>query len=134
MRLPLMMVALAALSSTPALAAAPDLIGRWTGTLHTLQGTCPDARPSTLLVEARRLSFAPADGVLVLHGSRREADPGRLHAQLSLPGVNHKPVPMVFEGHPDGSSIRGLYGTPACRAEIRLERPIDRPLQHALGR
>ena len=102
--------------------AVPDLLGRWTGLLHTLQGTCPDAVPSTLIVGSVHLTFAPADGVLVLHGTRRR-DSSRLHAQLLLPGVNHKPVPMVFEGHPEGRSIIGMYGTPSCRAEIRLTRP-----------
>ena len=107
---------------TAATAASPDLLGRWTGTLHTLQGACPDAAPSTLIVGAAQVSFAPADGVLVLRGARGR-DRGKLHAQLSLPGIDHKPVPMVFEGHPDGRTIAGLYGTPSCRAEIRLKRP-----------
>ncbi len=134
MRLPFLLVsiALSGLTSTGAARAAPDLIGRWTGTLHTLQGSCPEQRGSTLVIDRERLSFAPADGALVLHG-RRGTNPGRLHAQLSLPGVDHKPVPMVFEGHPDGKAITGVYGTPTCRAEIRLERPKDRPLQRAFG-
>ena len=126
-----------ALAATLACGAAgpppPDILGRWTGTLHTLQGNCPDQHSSTLVIDRRHLSFAPADGVLVLHGNRT-ADPAHLHAQLLLPGVDHKPVPMVLEAHPDGRAITGLYGTPSCRAEIRLERPEDRPLQRALGR
>ena len=141
MRLPTLLpsLAMAALAMTslatgPTEAAAvPDLRGRWTGSLHTLQGSCPDVRPSTLVIDRDHLSFAPADGVLVLHG-RRGGDRARLHAQLSLPGMNHKPVPMVFEGHPDGDAIAGLYGTPTCRAEIRLQRPEDHPLRRALGR
>ncbi len=135
MRLPILLVSLAlcGLTSTVAARAAPDLVGRWTGRLHPLQGVCPQQRGSTLVIDRKRLSFAPADGALVLHG-RRGDDPARLHAQLSLPGVDHKPVPMVFEGHPEGDAIAGLYGTPTCRAEIRLERPQDRPLQRALGR
>ena len=116
-----------------ALAGAPELGGRWTGTLHTLQGVCPDRNNSTLLIDRTHVSFTPADGVLVLQG-RVGRDPAHLHAQLSLPGVDHKPVPMVFEGHPEGAAIVGLYGTPGCRASIRLERPVDRPLQRALGR
>ena len=135
MRLPFLLVSIAVSASVAntAAIAAPDLIGRWTGSLHTLQGVCPEQRSSTLVIDRKHLSFAPADGALVLHG-RRSADPSHLHAQLSLPGVDHKPVPMVFEGHPDGDAIAGLYGTPTCRAKIRLERPEDRPLQRALGR
>ena len=135
MRLPFLLAGVAAstLGIAASASATPDLVGRWTGSLHTLQGVCPEQRSSTLVIDRRRLSFAPADGALVLHG-RRDADPSRLHAQLSLPGVDHKPVPMVFEGRPDGDAIAGVYGTPTCRAKIRLERPQDRPLQRALGR
>ena len=121
MRLPLVLVLLSVLLPRPS-GAAPDLLGRWTGRLHTVQGTCPDAAPSTLVVGGASVSFAPADGALVLRG-RRGHDRARLHAQLLLPGVNHKPVPMVFEGHPEGHEITGEYGTPSCRAEIRLKRP-----------
>jgi hypothetical protein len=131
--LSLTILAIIVLTLGPGRAAVPDLRGRWVGSLHTLQGTCSDQRGSTLVIDRDHLSFAPGDGVLVLHG-RRGSDPTRLHAQLSLPGFNHKPVPMVFEAHPEGNAIIGLYGTPSCRASIRLERPEDRPLQRALGR
>jgi|GEM_PF-1104719 len=118
--------------ATASRAADPDLDGRWVGTLHTLQGRCPDQSSSTLVVNEKELSFAPADGVLVLHG-RRTADRSHLHAQLVLPGTNHKPVPMVLQAHPQGRAIVGLYGTPTCRAEITLRRPDEHPLQRALG-
>lgn len=135
MRPPLLPIAAAAVSLVliQAARAAPDLGGQWTGTLHTLQGKCPDQSRSTLIVDHDHLSFAPADGVLVLHG-KRGPDRGRLHAQLSLPGFDHKPVAMVFEGHAEGHAIAGMYGTPTCRASIRLEHPEDHPLQRALGR
>lgn len=128
----LITLATASLGIARAEAATPDLGGRWIGSLHTLQGHCPE-RPSTLVVDQDHVSFAPADGVLVLQG-RRGHDRTRLHAQLSLPGMDHKPVPMVFEAHPDGDAISGLYGTPTCRAEIRLRHPEDHPLQRLLGR
>ena len=99
-----------------------DLRGRWIGTLHTLQGACPDQQSSTLMIDGHHLSFTPADGVLVLNGARVPGQ-AHLHAQLRLPGADHKPFPMVFEGHPQGRAILGLYGTPTCRAEIRLHRP-----------
>ncbi len=135
MRLPILLLslAIASLGASGTQVAAADLRGRWTGSLHTLQGNCPDQHGSTLMIDRDHVSFAPADGVLVLQGRRRR-DPGHLHAQLDLPGINHKPVPMVFEGHPDGDAIIGLYGTPTCRAEIRLERPEDHPLRRAFGR
>jgi len=123
-----------ALITGQALTATPDLRGRWIGSLHTVQGTCPDGHSSTLVIARDHLSFAPADGVLVLRGARRDSNPDHLHAQLRLPGVDHEPVPMVFEAHPEGGAIVGLYGTPSCRASIRLKRPEDRPLQRALGR
>lgn len=134
MRLPLLLVTAAILVAGIAgpSSAAPDLRGRWIGSLHTVQGSCPDRRPSTLVIDRDHLSFTPEDGVLVLMGKRGK-DRARLHAQLSLPGMDHKPVAMVFEGHPDGDAIVGLYGTPACRAQIRLARPEDHPLRRALG-
>src|ERR1700712_840165 len=135
MRLPLLLitVATASLAMVQAAAAAPDLRGRWIGRLHTLQGSCPEQRPSTLVIDHDHVSFTPADGVLVLQG-RRGHDRGRLHAQLSLPGMDHKPVAMVFEAHPDGEAISGLYGAPSGGAEIRLQRREAQPLQRALGR
>ena len=96
--LPIVLAA-AAIAGASARAAPPDLLGRWTGTLHTMQGSCPDQASSTLVVGRKHVSFVPADGVLVLHGAR-SSDPAHLHAQLTLPGVDHKPVPMVFEAHP----------------------------------
>src|ERR1700709_1342670 len=116
MRASSFLITLASLASITgqASAATPDLRGRWIGSLHTMQGTCPDQHNSTLVIARDHLSFAPADGVLVLRGTRRDSNPDHLHAQLRLPGVDHKPVPMVFEAHPEGDAIVGLYGTPSC--------------------
>lgn len=111
-----------------------DPIGEWTGTLMADKGSCPVDTPSRLLVDRETVSFIPAGGVLVLQG-KRGADRNRLHAQLQLRDMNHKPLPMVFEGRlaPDGSHIDGTYGTPSCRAHIGLYRPADHPLERALG-
>ncbi|MGI4745026.1 MAG: hypothetical protein ACRYGI_13070 [Janthinobacterium lividum] len=111
-----------------------DPIGEWTGTLVTEKGSCPDGTPSRLLVGRKTVSFIPAGGVLVLQG-KRAADRNRLHAQQQLQDMNHKPLPMVFEGGlaQDGSHIDGTYGTPSCRAHIGLYRPADHPLERALG-
>ncbi|TLU71801.1 hypothetical protein [Lichenicoccus roseus] len=131
--LPLLLtVVMLATASSPGALAAP-LQGTWSGTLHALQGSCPTERPSSLVVHGGRVSFAPADGVLVLHG-RVKPDGEHLHAQLELSGVDHKPVPMVFEGHRQDEAVVGQYGTPSCRAEVLLLRAHDRPLQRALGR
>ena len=126
-------LALAALLFAGPGAGAEVLHGAWSGTLRTLQGTCPIGRPSTLVIHAGEVSFAPADGVLVLQGKVRP-DGQHLHAQLQLPGINHHPVPMVFEGHAQDKAVVGVYGTPSCRAEVLLLRARDRPLQRALGR
>ena len=127
---------LALLACVPLAAQAEpgDPVGEWAGTLVATQGTCPDRAPSRLLVSAADISFVPAGGVLVLHGTRR---PGpRLHAQLLLTDMNRKKLPMVFEGvlAPDGNRIDGTYGTPSCRAHVALLRPDNRPLQRLLGR
>ena len=111
-----------------------DADGEWAGTLRTEQGRCPDRAPSRLVVDAGTISFIPAGGVLTLTGHHDTGSP-RLHAQLSLVDMNHKPLPMVFEGTlaPDGSRIEGRFGTPACRASVVLLRPTDHGLQRVLG-
>ena len=112
----------------------PDPVGQWTGTLVTDKGTCPDRVPSRLLVGSRNISFIPSGGVLVLHGTSKPA-PAALHAQLMLRDMNHKPLPMVFEGteSADGGRIDGTYGTPTCRAHILLVRPVEHPFERVLG-
>ena len=129
------MTALGLLSSCSGDGGTPgDPVGEWSGRLVTEQGTCPDRAPSRLLVEGRDISFIPAGGVLVLHGHRQ---PGAapLHAQLSLVDMNHKPLPMVFEGRlsADGRSVEGTYGTPTCRAHATLLRPENHPIDRLLG-
>jgi len=111
-----------------------DPVGTWRGALVTEKGTCPTDPPSRLLVGSEDISFIPADGVLVLHGKRKPGS-DTLHAQLLLADMNHKPLPMVFEGRlrADGTAIDGTYGTPVCRAHIALTRPVNHPLQRVLG-
>ena len=111
-----------------------DPVGEWAGHLVTEAGRCPGPLPARLLVGAEDISFLPSGGVIVLHGRRRPGSP-RLHAQLQLVDANRKPLPMVFEGTlaPDGRSIDGVYGTPACRAHVTLVRPAEHPLARAFG-
>lgn len=123
---------LAAIPSARAGAAA-DPLGLWTGTLVADRGICPETRaPSTLQIGTKRIAFTPADGSQILLGTR-DPTPGRFHAQLLLSDMNHKPYPMVFEGTPDGDSIRGVYGTPRCRAHVVLTRPKENAIAHFLG-
>ncbi len=128
-----LLVAALALLPLAALAGPGDAVGEWAGTLVATQGTCPDRAPSRLLVGGTDISFIPADGVLVLHGSRRTGQ--HMHAQLLLTDMNRHPLPMVFEGvlAPDGSRIDGTYGTPSCRAQVTLLRPENHPLQRLFG-
>nr|WP_220790471.1 hypothetical protein [Gluconacetobacter takamatsuzukensis] len=131
------LLALSASGPSPAAAAsedaAKDPVGIWTGTLVADRGVCPETRaPSTLQIESRRIAFTPADGAYTLRG-RRDATPGRFHAQLVLDGMNHRPFAMVFEGTPDGATIRGTYGTPRCRAHVVLTRPQSHVTEHFLG-
>ena len=111
-----------------------DPVGEWAGRLVTEAGTCPGPRPARLLVGSEDVSFLPSGGVLVLHG-RRKPGSEHLHAQLLLTDINHKPLPMVFEGAlaPDGTHIDGSYGTPTCRARVLLTRPAEHPITRALG-
>ena len=108
----------------------PD--GEWVGTLATTAGTCPDASPSDLVVSDREITFVPGDGVLALRG-RRGDDPDALHAQLLGTDMNHKPLPMVFDGRFAEGVVSGTYGTPSCRASIKMHRPTHTRLQRLLG-
>jgi len=119
-----------------------DLDGTWTGPMHTVGGRCADGVDATLLIDGDRVLFSPASGVLTLEGHRKPDDTA-LHAQLLLNDMNHKPLPMVFEGRsapeqaPDGHPslrIDGTYGTPTCRASVVLRRPAAQPWKNLLGR
>jgi len=106
--------------------------GTWVGRLETSAGVCPDSQDSDLLVSDTELSFVPGDGVLTLRGKRMPGDPA-LHAQLLLADMNHKRLPMVFDGHWAAGEISGTYGTPTCRASITLHRPTHTAVQRLLG-
>ncbi|MCH4092397.1 hypothetical protein [Acetobacter sp.] len=119
--------------AAPALASAQDdPLGDWVGTLVTDKGACPDQKPSILQVRAERLFFAPGTGTLVLRGVP-DKDHKRFHAQLLLKDMKDRPLPMVFEGRPEGDTIVGEYGTPNCRAHIVLTRPQGSAWQSFMG-
>ncbi|GBQ64408.1 hypothetical protein AA103196_0857 [Ameyamaea chiangmaiensis NBRC 103196] len=107
--------------AAPPVDAAREPFGDWVGTLKTDAGTCPDQISSTLQVSRTSVVFTPGDSALVLRGAHHPD--GSVHAELVLPDRNHKPLPMVFEGHPDGASFAGVFGTPTCRAHVTLTRP-----------
>ncbi len=109
-----------ATSTDTARAAAIRLSGLWTGMLVADQGECPIEQASTLDIRHNDVTFAPANGALVLHG-RLHPD-GTVHADLLLSDRSKKKLPMVFEGHPSGDTITGIFGTPSCRAHIVLKR------------
>ena len=91
--------------------------GRWTGMLKPEAGTCQPSH-ATLTVGGRAFSFAPDDGVLVLHGTIAPDD--TLHAVLPLLGPNHTPFPLTLDGRLSRTGFTGLYTTPKCRAEVTL--------------
>lgn len=128
------MVALNMVGPAPAVAETQqDPSGNWFGTLVTDKGKCPDERESVLQVEPDRVAFTPETGTLVLHG-KPDPDHHRFHAQLILMDMNHHPLPMVFEGHSEGDTIVGVYGTPTCRAHIVLKRAKSDAWKNFLGR
>ncbi len=118
-------------------AGADGATGTWIGRLQTVSGVCPDSQDSDLAVTARSVIFVPGDGVIALRGTRDRTDRARLHAQARGAAIDHKVYAMVFDGvfTPNGSdgSISGTYGTPECRATIRLHRPTHTALQRLLG-
>ncbi|NHN89042.1 hypothetical protein [Acetobacter conturbans] len=122
-------------AACPALAASDaqdDPTGDWSGMLVTDKGTCPTQRESVLQVQANRLFFAPATGTLVLRG-KPDKTSQRFHAQLVLKDMKGQPLPMVFDGHPEGDTIVGVFGTPNCRAHIVLTRPKGNAWKNFMG-
>ncbi|MDG6095141.1 hypothetical protein LOC54_08485 [Acetobacter sp. AN02] len=111
----------AALVNAAGPACAADLSGVWYGVMVTEQGQCPDAEDSVLKVSPGELTFSPGGGSIVLHGKRKK-DVQTLHAQLRMQDAKGHPMPMVFEGQPEGDRITGVYGTPFCRAHIEMKR------------
>ncbi|OUI86624.1 hypothetical protein HK11_12670 [Acetobacter sp. DmW_043] len=103
--------------------AANDPYGDWVGTLVTEKGlNCPTYAQSLMQIEPHRMVFVPATGSLILRGVPNKATQ-HYHAQLLLEDAAHKPLPIVFEAHPSGTTFEGVYGTPECRAHITLTRP-----------
>ncbi|QNT77371.1 hypothetical protein [Entomobacter blattae] len=102
---------------------AQEAQGIWIGTLKTEKGTCPTERPSTLVIRNDETLFIPGSGSLILKGTFSPDHP-HYHAQFIAQGTNHKPFPMVFEGHFDQEKelFKGIYATPSCRANITLDR------------
>lgn len=82
----------------------------------------------TMLSRDRSITFAPSNGVLVLHGT--VASDGSVHAALNSIGAEHHPFPLVFEGKLEDAGISGTYTTPICRAHVELQPP--KPLRRTL--
>lgn len=74
----------------------------------------------TLSIQGDAVVFAPETGVMSLPGRIDKA--GHITAGQSLPGADHKPFAMAFEGDRKGDAVTGVYATPRCRAEVSLSR------------
>ncbi|QCE33695.1 hypothetical protein FAI41_08995 [Acetobacteraceae bacterium] len=113
-------ISLVLASCSPDLA-TPDPYGTWFGTLQTDEGFCPTNAPSTLRIYGKEMVFAAANGPLILHGKHLQKE---THFILSLTkeGMDGVPFHMLFNGWPDGATIKGVYATPRCRAHITLRR------------
>ncbi len=94
--------------------------GRWVGPLTPASGTCDPASEAVLLVSPREATFAPDEGVLLLHGHADEH--GHVVADLRTTGFNHQPYLLAFTGDLRDGHIVGTYVTPRCRATVTLTR------------
>jgi hypothetical protein len=97
--------------------------GRYAGPVAADEGNCGPVAGGThltgsLQIKGDAVLFAPDSGVLVLPGHIDAA--GHVTASMTMPGADHKPFMMVFEGDLHGDQIEGRYATPRCRATVRL--------------
>jgi hypothetical protein len=97
--------------------------GRYAGAVDADEGVCGPVSGGTHLVGSLQIRgdavlFAPDGGVLILPGHVDGA--GHVSASATMPGVDHKPFLMVFEGDLHGDQLEGHYATPRCRATVRL--------------
>ncbi len=124
----LSLLAAAACTNRESLATPYDL--RWVGTLTPEAGRCqPSTRTTmTMVTRDRSITFAPSNGVLILHGAVG-AD-GTVHAAFDATGAGHKPFPLRFTGTLRQRGVSGTYTTPICRAHVALHpaEPIPRML------
>ncbi len=89
---------------------------RYAGTLTRTSGTCTSS-PATLAVRGTAISFAPADGVLILPGTVSD---GHVTASLATQGANGHPFPMDLTGTLTPTQFTGRFRTPECRADVVL--------------
>lgn len=100
------------------LGASYDL--RWVGTVMPEAGRCPPSGQGTMtmLAKDRSITFAPSNGVLVLHGTV-DAN-GEVRAGLDAPGADHRPFPLRLVAVLNEAGVTGHYTTPMCRESIDL--------------
>ncbi|CAM3014366.1 hypothetical protein AA15237_0268 [Komagataeibacter xylinus NBRC 15237] len=117
------LVGILAFAPPAAADALHDPKGLWTGQLVADKGNCTDVTrdTSTFQVGSKTLTFTPADGSVPLRG-QPEKGYAHYHAETLLQQPSGAAFPMVFEAHPEGKTIVGVYGTPRCRAHIVLRR------------
>ncbi len=96
------------------------------GTVQPASGVCGLSGPAgavmhgTLSIQGDVVLFAPETGVISLPGRIDAA--GHIVAGQTLPGADHKPFPLAFEGDRKGNGVTGVYATPRCRAEVSFSR------------
>lgn len=91
------------------------------GTLKPQAGTCDPPGSATLEIRNDAILFVPTDGTVILHGSVSTG--GALHAEATLPGMDHKPYQLVFSA-PSAQigTVEGQYVTPRCTYVITLRK------------
>ena len=96
---------------------------RYAGTVDAVEGVCGLVPGGThllgsLQIRGDSVQFAPDSGVLILPGHIDAA--GHVTASATMPGADHKPFLLAFEGDLHGDLVEGRYATPRCRAAVRL--------------
>ena len=118
-RIALLLILLAGCTGPESVGGSYDL--RWVGTLTPEAGRCEASDQATMTMRTadRSVTFAPTDGVLVLHGA--VAPGGAVSASFAAMGEAHKPFPLRFTGTLTKQGVSGTYITPICRARVALQ-------------
>jgi hypothetical protein len=90
------------------------------------QGTgaaCGSATRGVLVLGEKDFTFAPNEGVVVLHGTVQHTgdDSAKLHGSYQTTGADKKPYAESFDGTLKDDAISGTWTKPGCTASVALK-------------
>ncbi|HTW28385.1 MAG TPA: hypothetical protein VME92_14750 [Acetobacteraceae bacterium] len=93
--------------------------GRYVGDVTPeAAGRACEATRGLLQLDGTHFLFTPAEGVIVIQGTRDQS--GALHGSATFSGASHQAFVMSFQGKLTGETISGELVTPRCRSRVAL--------------